>query len=376
VDFEGPARYIARASFEAPAGNDVPRQHLRAAFSRRMLLWGLVACGGASPPNAGSVSFADEWHLFKSRYVASDGRVVDNGNGGVSHSEGQGWGLLFAAAAQDQAGFDQILGWTARALRRPSDALHAWRYVPNDNPPVQDLNNATDGDMFIAAALIQAGRSWRRPDYIQAATTLGRDILRLLVRRVGPYMILLPAVEGFERPDSIIVNPSYYAFPMMSEIVKIVPSLTWDDLQRDGMLLIDQGRFGRWSLPPDWLRIGKTNLVLSPAPGWPPRFSYDAVRVPLWWWWQKLPAGPAIRSLEQFWSASLPGVAPAWVNLETNDVAPYPATPGMRAIMRLGQLSMGGADLTIAPTVSNSDNYYDAALILLARIAEQEMGSL
>jgi endoglucanase len=375
VDFEGPAQYINRAAREAPAEDNVPKWHLCAALSRRTLLGSIVACGGVSPSKAGPVSFADEWHLFKSRYVASDGRVVDNGNGGVSHSEGQGWGLLFAATAQDQAAFDQILGWTARALRRPADALHAWRYVPNDKPPVQDFNNAADGDMFIAAALIQAGRSWGRPDYIQAATTLGRDILRLLVRQAGSYTVLLPAADGFENTDSIIVNPSYYAFPMMSEIAKIVPSQTWDDLQRDGMRLIDQGRFGRWSLPPDWLRIGKTDSVLSLAPGWPPRFSYDAIRVPLWWCWQRLPAGPAMRSLEQFWSASQPGVAPAWVDLKTNDVAPYLATSGMRAIMRLSQLSTGGVDQTMAPTVWDSSNYYDAALTLLARIAELGKGS-
>jgi endo-1,4-beta-D-glucanase Y len=375
VDFEGPARYIDRALREAPAGDYVRRRHLDGALSRRTLLGSIVAYSRASPSNAGPVSFADEWRLFKSRYVTSDGRVVDSGNGGVSHSEGQGWGLLFAATAQDQAGFDLILGWTARTLRRPSDALHAWRYVPNDKPPVQDINNATDGDMFIAAALIQAGRSWGRPDYIQAATTLGRDILRLLVRRAGSFTVLLPAIKGFENPDSLIVNPSYFAFPMMREIAKIVPSQTWGDLQRDGMRLIDQGRFGRWSLPPDWLRIKKTDSGLSLAPGWPPRFSYDAIRVPLWWCWQKFPAGPAMRSLEQFWSASLPGVAPAWVDLKTNDVAPYPATPGMKAIIRLCQLSMSGAALAIAPTVSDSSDYYDAALTLLARIAEHGMGS-
>jgi hypothetical protein len=82
-----------------------------------------------------------------------------------------------------------------------------------------------------------------------------------------------------------------------------------------------------------------------------------------------------MRSLEQFWSASLPGVAPAWVDLKTDAVAPYLATPGMRAIIRLAQLSMSGAEEAIASTVSDSSNYYDAALTLLARIAEHGMGS-
>jgi endo-1,4-beta-D-glucanase Y len=321
------------------------------------------------------VSFADEWQSFKSRFMSDDGRVVDNANGGVSHSEGQGWGLLFAAVAQDQASFDLILNWTSRVLRRPTDSLHAWRYVPGDRPSVPDLNNAVDGDMFIAAALARAGRSWGRPDYLEVAAAIGRDILRLLQRRVGSFTVLLPGIEGFESSDAIIINPSYYAFPMMTELAKLVAPQEWDRLQRDGRSLLERGRFGRWSLPPDWLRIGTTDSVLSPAPGWPPRFSYDALRIPLWWSWQKLPVGAAMQSVEQFWSAFPAGAAPAWVDLKTNDVAPYAASAGMAAIMRLTRMADGGAEQTMPPTVANASNYYDAALILLTRIAEREIGS-
>jgi endoglucanase len=324
---------------------------------------------------AQSVAFADEWRLFKSRFLSDDGRVVDNGNGGVSHSESQGWGLLFAMVAQDQASFDLILNWTSRVLRRSTDSLHTWRYVPDNRPSVPDLNNAVDGDMFIAAALARAGRSWGRPDYLEVAAAIGRDILRLLQRRVGSFMVLLPGIEGFETRDAIIINPSYYAFPMMAELAKLAAPQQWDRLQRDGRSLLERGRFGRWSLPPDWLRIGRTDSVLSPAPDWPPRFSYDAIRIPLWWTWQKLSVGAAMRSVEQFWSAFPPGAAPAWVDLETNDQAPYTATPGMTAIMRLTRMANGGAEQTIPPTVASASNYYDASLILLTHIAEREMAS-
>jgi endoglucanase len=342
-------------------------------LNRRALLGGLAASGMIVKSRADSAHVDDEWRSFKSRFLSQDGRIIDTGNGGESHSEGQGWGLLFAVAAQDQASFDLILDWTARTLRRPNDTLHAWRYVPKDQPSVRDLNNAIDGDMFIATALSRAGRLWGRPDLLLAAAAIGRDILRLLIRQIGPFMVLLPGIEGFDSTDAIVVNPSYYAFPMMTELAKIVPSPQWERLQADGRTLIEQGRFGRWSLPPDWLRIGKTDAALSPAPGWPPRFSYDAIRVPLWWIWQRLPAGPAIRSVEEFWSAPPPNVAPAWVDLKTNDVAPYGATLGTLAIMRLMRLAAGGPAELSGPVVSNSTNYYDASLILLSHIAEQEI---
>jgi endo-1,4-beta-D-glucanase Y len=342
-------------------------------LSRRVIVRGLASFGAIAPARAPHAQLLDEWAAYKARFLSEDGRIVDNGSGGVSHTEGQGWGLLFAVAAQDRPSFDLISGWTARTLRRPSDALHAWRYVPRDRPPVRDLNNAVDGDLFIATALCRAARLWGRPDHLRAAIAIGRDILRLLVRRVGPFTILLPGTEGFETKDAIIVNPSYYAFPMMTELAAIVPSPQWDRLQRDGGTLIERGRFGRWALPPDWLRISKANAALSPAPGWPPRFSYDAIRVPLWWTWQGLPTGPAIQSIREFWSPPPPNVAPAWVNLATNEVASYPATPGMTAIMRLMQLAGGGPAESHPGSVVDTNNYYDAALIMLSRIAEQEM---
>jgi endo-1,4-beta-D-glucanase Y len=343
------------------------------ALNRRALLGGLAVSGTTALSLTEPVLPAKEWHLFKTRFLSADGRIIDNASGDVSHSEGQGWGMLFATAANDQASFDLILNWTVRMLRRPGDALHAWRFVPKDQPPVQDLNNAVDGDLFIAAALIRAGRQWRRPDYLHAAAAVARDILRLSLRQVGPFTVLLPGLQGFETADAIIVNPSYYAFPMMNALAKIVPSTQWDQLQSDGRTLIEQGRFGHWSLPPDWLRIAKTNAALSPAAGWAPRFSFDAVRVPLWWSWGKLPVGPAIRSVEQFWSSLLPTFPPAWVDLQTNEVAPYAATPGMRSILRLMRLAAGGPREADLPSIAGEQKYYDAALILLSQLAEQDI---
>ncbi len=352
-------------------GGAVPPQHRHLVLNRRRFLGGLATSATTSTSMADPINLADEWRSFKSRFLSEDGRIIDTGNGGESHSEGQGWGLLFAVAAQDQVSFDLMLSWTARVLRRPTDALHAWRYMPTDQPPIQDFNNAVDGDLFIAAALARAGRLWGRPDHLRAAAAIGHDILRLLVRRVGSFIVLLPGCEGFETTDAIIINPSYYAFPMMTELAKIVPSPEWDLLQTDGRRLIDQGRFGHWSLPPDWLRIAKTDAALSPAPGWPPRFSYDAVRVPLWWIWQKLPIDPIIQSIGQFWLAPWPSIAPAWVDLKTDDVSPYIATPGIVAVMRLVRLAMGDSEQP-SRRVSDATHYYDAALILLSYIAESE----
>jgi endoglucanase len=315
-----------------------------------------------------------EWQIFKQRFLAPDGRVIDTGNGGVSHTEGQGWGLLFSVAFDDPRSFDLILGWTTARLRRGDDALHAWRYEPCAVVPVRDWNNATDGDLFIACALGRAARRWGRPDYASAAGEIAGDMLRLLVRDIGPHTVLLPGVQGFESAAGVTVNPSYYAFPMLAELAEVAPSPLWARLVADGLALIEAGRFGQWHLPPDWLLAGADGSLV-PHPHWPPRFSYDAIRVPLYLVWSRLAEPSVQQAFVNFWAAGT-GSPPAWVDLVTNARADYRAPPGMVAVARtatslprLGEKVSFPSDF---PQLRASPDYYSAALILLSRLAWQE----
>ncbi len=318
-----------------------------------------------------------EWEAFKLRFLDPSGRVVDTGNGGCSHTEGQGWGMLFAVAFDDPVTFDLLFNWTSRHLRRGYDKLHSWRYQPNAPIPVADQNNASDGDISIATALWRAHRRWNRPDYASAASAMARDILSLLVTTAGPRTVLLPGVEGFRFRDSVTVNPSYYAFPMLAELADAAPSPIWVRLIDDGQALIDEGRFGQWHLPPDWLRVSRVDGALAPHPHWPARFSYDAIRVPLWLAWGRHSDARASEAFVSFWRFG--HAAPrAWVDLETNISAPYAAPAGMLAIGHVATacaLSPAGAAMPYTfPTLQTANDYYSAALILLSRLAWREGG--
>ncbi|CAH2599767.1 putative endoglucanase [Rhodovastum atsumiense] len=314
-----------------------------------------------------------EWNRFRSRFLSRDGRILDTGNDGVSHSEGQGWGLFLAATLGDRGAFDRILGWTTRALRRRDDALHAWRYVPQADVKVADPNNATDGDLFIAAALARAARRWGNPAHAEAATAIARDVLRLLVSEVDGRSVLLPGLSGFETPASVVVNPSYYAFPALAELALLVPSPRWAQLRRDAVALLQAGRFGRWRLPPDWLQVPRTaETGLVPAPGWPARFSFDAIRVPLYLAWGGVEAPELMASFGAYWS-SFPAGAPAWIDLTNDATAPYGANPGMAAIAQLVMTTDRTPDGAAAlPRIAATQDYYGAALVMLSRIAWRE----
>ncbi len=312
-----------------------------------------------------------DWLAFRHQYITPEGRVIDTGNGNTSHSEGQGWGLMGAQAADDPDSFATILDWTTRALRRRgTDRLHAWRYKPTDANPVSDLNNATDGDLFIASALARAANRWNRPDYAEQAAHIGRDILGL-VRTAGARTVLLPGSMGFERRDCLVINPSYYAFALFNDLAALVPSRTWDTLRQDGTALVLQGRYGKWMLPPDWLRVDRADGSLSIAPGWPPRFSWDAIRVPLHVAWGGISAEPLMDSFRRYWASSA-SIPPAWTDLHTGEVAPYAAPAGLRAVAAVA-LRKGNPNTTDAITsVMSASDYYGAGLVLLSRLAVEE----
>jgi endoglucanase len=337
-------------------------------LSRRRLLAGaglLLAC---RPARAGETRA--DWEAFKARFLKADGRVVDTGNAGVSHTEGQGWGLLFAEHFDDPAVFARIWEWTGANLKRPADALHSWRYDPSLPSPVADLNNATDGDLFIGMALSRAAWRWRNPAYADASAAIGRDILRLLVRTVGDRTVLLPGCEGFEGAAEVVLNPSYYVFPALTELSARAPSPVWSALAGDGQTLLSQARFGRWQLVPDWLQLDRASGATAPAPKWPARFSFDAIRVPLYLAWGRLPGDEAFRQFAAQFGDGLP----AWADLASDQIAPFPAPPGMRAVALLASAGPGTVLPDPFPAVADAPDYYSAALTLLTRVAYDDAG--
>jgi endoglucanase len=346
----------------------LPRRDVLRLMAVAPLVVALPASAAVPPP--APVPLLRAWQVFKSRFVLADGRVVDTGNRGVSHSEGQGWGLLCAERCDDQAGFDLLLGWTRQALRRQGDHLHAWRQVPGVAQAVSDRNNASDGDLFIAAALLSAARRWDEPAYAAAGTAIARDVLRLLLRRVAGLTVLLPGLNGFEEADSVIINPSYYAFPAIRLLARAVPDPAWLRLVADGVGLLRAARFGRWGLPPDWLALRLSDGAASLPPTRPPRFSYDAIRVPLYLAWAGLGEEAPVTAALHFWNDRGHPYLPAWTDLGSNRISPYPASLGIEALRHAVSLRSGQFDLaTDKPQIDERDDYYSAILKILSMIA-------
>lgn len=308
------------------------------------------------------------WERYKHDFLSMDGRIVDTGNGGISHSEGQGFGMLLAEWHNDQAAFDSLWQWTRRHLARNDRALFAWRFDPAAMPRVSDTNNASDGDIFIAWALQRAAQRWNDPSYAAAAARIREAISHELVHDYAGYRVLLPGRQGFRGEDYVDLNLSYWVLPALQAFAQADPDAGWQRLIDDGVRLLEHGRFGRYRLPTDWLRL-HTDGTLEPAPPWPSRFGFDAVRIPLYFAWAGELETPGIAPILAFWNDPSGQSPAAWIDVLSEQRAPYAASRGVLAIRALAN----GKQSIIVRAPRSGDSYYTASLLMLARAAAQSL---
>nr|WP_275785947.1 glycosyl hydrolase family 8 [Rhizobium gei] len=225
---------------------------------------------------------AEVWQAYKSKFLDPAGRIIDDGNGGISHSEGQGYGLLLSVLADSPPDFALIWFFTRTELMLRNDGLAAWKWSPTTKPHITDINNATDGDILIAYALGLAGERWKQPEYTAAGRAIARAILDKTVIEKNGRTLLLPAASGFstsDRPDGPVINPSYWIFESFPVLDRLAPSPLWKKLGDDGIALLGEMRFGVQQLPADWVSV---KAAPRPAIGFPSEYGYNALRIPLY----------------------------------------------------------------------------------------------
>lgn len=141
------------------------------------------------------------WEKYKSTFIQADGRIVDFYQGQISHSEGQGYGMLLSVLYNDRAAFDKLFKWTKNNLMVRKDGLSVWSWGKraNDKWDVIDYNNATDGDVLIAFALIKAAEKWKDNAYKSAGLKIVEAIRVNLAVKWQGMNVLLPGYYGFTK---------------------------------------------------------------------------------------------------------------------------------------------------------------------------------
>lgn len=329
-----------------------------------------VRAAGIGPDVPGSGWLARAWRDYVARFVV-DGRVVDDANG-ISHSEGQGYAMLIAVRAGDREGFARIWDWTREALMVREDGLVAWRWEGGATQGVTDPNNATDGDILIAWALVEAARSWGVPAYAEAARSLAVAVAETTLVDTPGGLSMLPGVEGFraeDQPDGPIANLSYWVFPAFEPLAGIAPEYAWDALAGTGLDLLTRARFGPLRLPSDWIGLGGAEP--APAQGFAPTFGYNGIRIPLYLAWAGSGGREHLAIFAGMWSERH-DVGPFEIDVTTGAAVEEMGGEGYKAIAALVACALDGTSIPERLRSIPSQKYYPATLHILSLIAIEE----
>ena len=299
---------------------------------------------------------------FMNRFITPDGAVVDTQNNGMSHSEGQGYGMLIAVAADDRRRFEQIHQWTTTHLAVREDGLLAWSWNRQEGR-IGDMNAATDGDMLVAWALLQAAERWNAPSYRRAAER-HLDAIEPLVVRHGGRWLIKPGPSGFMPDgDALHVNLSYWVFPALQAFAKAHDG-PWQAVLEDGLELA-RGVLEQRAVIPDWIRIGPEGTIHpSSIVGQPGRSGFDAIRVPLYLHWARLGRDVA----ERHWQGMQRPDGGKAVVLVRETAEPVVHMAGDHA----GYAAIGALvsePVPRWPAATLAHDYYPAALQVLSRLA-------
>lgn len=228
-----------------------------------------------------------EWEQFKAIYISAEGRVIDGSSPQLSTtSEGQSYALLFALIANDKATFDLLLNWTESHLANNdlTANLPAWLWgLNNENQQygILDSNSASDSDLWIAYALVEAGRLWREYRYQSLGYFMAMRILREEAVQVPNYgWMIVPGLKGFQLSEhSWRLNPSYLPIQIFRRFAGMYPHSPWQQIAQNSVKFLKQSAPQGFS--PEWAVLDDNNHVSADEKD-SKIGGYNAIRVYLW----------------------------------------------------------------------------------------------
>jgi len=243
----------------------------------------LSACSDAG----GTVTqegFHTHWQAYAKKFIQADGRVVEYSQGNRTTSEAQAYALFFALLDNDREHFEHILRWTEDNLAKGdlSKNLPAWLWGEGKDKSwkVLDSNPASDADLWLAYTLIQAGKLWHEPHFLN----IGDAVLEQIeMQEIGVLdsvgAVLLPTLKSTLEHDKIWrINLSYMPIQLLRFFASYMGHDVWNQTIKSVLYLTKMHHVN--GVVPDWIiydRDQKRTYVRQDA-----AMSYDAIRVYLW----------------------------------------------------------------------------------------------
>ncbi len=227
-------------------------------------------------------------------------------------------------------------------------------------------------DLLIAWALLRAAHKWGEASYAEAPRGIARDVLRACTHGFrGPPHPAAGRARIPARQHTIVVNPSYFAIGAFRALSRHVPDASWAALEAASLDILRASALGRWRLPPDWCEISR-DATIRPAPDWPPRFSWDAVRIPVHLRLGRPLPSPRWRRPRASSSTRATPIAARLDRPLPGQISPYPGHAGILAVAQFAAMRTGVTAPMRRIAISESPDYYGASLVLMTGMASVE----
>ena len=237
---------------------------------------GATTCAGAPLSASAASRLATEYQTWKTTFVrdcpsTSSAVVLKDGSSVVS--EGIGYGMLLGAANDDQPLFDKL--WKFYLDHVDARGLMNWAMNACAPPGDNHANSATDGDLDVAMALVQANARWG--GYAAAAQSLIGKIKQYETDSCNGLNVLRPGdlFGGCSDVNNMgKVNPSYFApaYYRVFATVDTANAAFWIKLAGDSYTMLAQYQTTMGGLVPEW------GFVDGRTDGGP--YAYNACRTP------------------------------------------------------------------------------------------------
>jgi len=319
------------------------------------------------------------WRQYKQLFISKDSRVIDYYQNQISHSEGQGYGMLLAVIHNDKNTFNRLWEWTKNNLQIRHDSLLAWSWGKRQNGKwdVIDENDASDGDILVAFALLKASEKWDNNYYQTEGLKIIQSIRKELAVKWKDYLFISPGYYGFAKKDGLIINPSYFIFPAYRSFAKVDQKEFWQKVYKSSLSCLSQASFSSLHLPADWIFLNKNGVSIYTERSH--YFGYEAIRILLYLCYEKdlkiEETFPEIKKLSEFYHKF--GYIPLKVNLVDNSISLKDAPAGFYSIYALLAQKLGENSLSKElfkkaekKLATEKYDYYSFSLYLLAKNLE------
>lgn len=232
------------------------------------------------------------WGRYKQNILEEGSlRALDKSQDDITTSEGQSYTLMRAVWMDDQETFDKAWKWTKDNMQR-EDKLLSWRFGEKADGTfgIQDdrggQNTATDGDVDVAYALIMAANRWKQDGYLYDAKPMIESIWEKEVVQVNGRPVLVSNDIERNNPESVLVNPSYFAPYAYRVFAKVDPARDWSGLVDSSYSLLFASTDSPLDKPasaglaPNWIRVNRATGQISADRSLDTHYGYDAFRTP------------------------------------------------------------------------------------------------